>query len=126
MNKKYHNEYYIKNKSKIKQQVKEYYWSVKQQILFFYSQGTMSCQFCNEDDINNLQIDHLNGNGKQHREMKLRGQHLQSFLLKNNFPNDYLILCKNCNYKKHNLSPNDIPMLEGLIKIWHERGEVNE
>ena len=57
------------------------------------------CNFCSEDNIEYLTIDHINNDGAQHR--KIIGTQIFPFLKRNNFPKDFQILCFNCNYLKH-------------------------
>lgn len=68
------------------------------------------CDGCNESNIRHLCIDHINGNGVQHR--KEVGSHLYDWLIKNNFPEGFRVLCHNCNqslgysgYCPHNQQP---------------------
>jgi hypothetical protein len=67
-------------------------------VIDHYSKGKNSCAICNERDIDVLTIDHINGGGNQHRIQVAR--HICAFLIKNNFPDGYRILCMNCNIKE--------------------------
>lgn len=61
------------------------------------------CINCNHDDLFSLTIDHISGNGAEHR--KEIGPDICQWLKNNGFPKDnYQILCYNCNYKKHHRS----------------------
>jgi Cdc6-like AAA superfamily ATPase len=53
------------------------------------------CSCCGESNIKFLTIDHINGGGRKHRE-NIKSK-IQVWLVKNNFPNDFQILCYNCN-----------------------------
>jgi hypothetical protein len=54
------------------------------------------CACCGETHYEFLAIDHINGGGsKQKREVY--GSHLYEWLIKNNFPEGYRVLCHNCN-----------------------------
>lgn len=56
------------------------------------------CYCCGETEILFLNLDHINGGGKQDR--KKHGGNQTNFLLsviKRGFPNEYRILCYNCN-----------------------------
>lgn len=63
--------------------------------------GGKCCQ-CGESDIRCLQIDHINGGGRQER-MRLKGPYAYYKKVieaaKNN-TNEYQCLCANCNFKK--------------------------
>lgn len=53
------------------------------------------CACCGEDKAEFLAIDHINGNGRKHR--KEVGPHIASWLVRNNFPDGFRLLCHNCN-----------------------------
>jgi len=69
------------------------------------------CVHCGYDDIRALQIDHINGNGAEHRRQlskkyKAKGKSFAGYttyrwLIQNNFPDGFQVLCANCNYIKH-------------------------
>ena len=56
------------------------------------------CKCCGENNIYILSIDHVHGNGKTDK----KAPYLYKYIIKNNFPNDYQILCMNCNWLKNN------------------------
>lgn len=58
------------------------------------------CVRCGEDDIRVLSIDHINNDGAQHRK-KLDGKPLYPWLIKNEFPEGFQVLCRNCNWLKY-------------------------
>ena len=59
------------------------------------------CCNCGINDIDVLDIDHVNNNGASHRKQGMFGYNLFRYLKKNNWPkDDYQLLCKNCNWKK--------------------------
>jgi len=68
------------------------------EIIYHYSNGKMKCNSCGEDIYEFLEIDHLNGGGHQHYT-KTHGK-VMNDIIKNNFPEEYQILCSNCNIKK--------------------------
>ena len=58
------------------------------------------CFCCNESTSEFLTIEHLQGHGRQHKK-KLGGQsYFYPWLIKNNFPKEFTILCMNCNFAK--------------------------
>lgn len=57
------------------------------------------CEICSESFIEFLAIDHKYGHGKEHRKEVGGGTKFCSWLIKNNFPDGYRILCHNCNLK---------------------------
>ena len=59
------------------------------------------CRCCGETIMGFLAVDHING--RKHlpeKEKNLRSSGLINFLIKNNFPDGYQILCHNCNMAK--------------------------
>lgn len=54
------------------------------------------CACCGEDKYEFLAIDHINGGGTQHRA-KEKISNLDRWLINNNFPEGFRILCHNCN-----------------------------
>ncbi len=67
-------------------------------VLSHYSGGVPSCACCKETHIEFLSIDHIGGNGRQHREtLQQSGTNIYHFLKKNGFPAGYRVLCHNCN-----------------------------
>jgi len=70
-------------------------------VLTHYSQGKPKCQCCGEDRIEFLGMDHINGGGNKHRrEIKLSGFAFYNWLIANNFPVGFRVLCHNCNMAK--------------------------
>jgi hypothetical protein len=60
------------------------------------------CVCCGEDHQEFLQIDHINGGGNKHRKEIKRGGHtFYLWLAQHGFPNEYQLLCANCNSAKH-------------------------
>lgn len=73
-------------------------WKLKLEIINAYGG---KCECCGETNIEFLTIDHINGNGKEHRNeiKKESGIDLYRWLRKNNFPTDnFRLLCMNCNF----------------------------
>ena len=109
--------YYQKNKEEIKIKNKKYrdensVWinhkkrivakkvrlENKIKIINHYSKGKNCCEKCRIKDIDVLTVDHLEGKGNQLR----RGKHknLYAWIVRNDFPSGFQILCFNCNWKK--------------------------
>lgn len=60
-----------------------------------------SCKCCGETEKKFLTIDHVNGGGTKHRAKIGRGScDFHRWLVKNNFPSEYQVLCFNCNCAK--------------------------
>lgn len=63
-----------------------------------YSNYDIKCNCCGERRVDFLTVDHINNNGASHR--KELGHHLVHWIIKNNFPKEFQILCSNCNTSK--------------------------
>jgi len=62
----------------------------------------MRCSNCGYDDIDCLDIDHTNNDGRLHRRLnKNVGKCTYFYLQKDNYPDEFDVLCRNCNWKKH-------------------------
>ena len=56
------------------------------------------CSCCGESDYRFLCIDHKNNDGYEHRKKVRGGENMYRFILKNNYPENFQILCFNCNF----------------------------
>jgi hypothetical protein len=70
----------------------------KKIVIAHYSDGSNSCKCCGETAIEFLTVDHIEGGGSSHR--KQIGTGIIHYLLLNNLPQGYQILCFNCNCAK--------------------------
>jgi hypothetical protein len=63
-----------------------------------------SCPGCNVDDIDVLCIDHINGDGAEHRKNNglKGGSDMYRWIRKNGYPDDLRLLCHKCNQALHN------------------------
>lgn len=71
-------------------------FALKIQVIEHYG-GVCAC--CGEFRLEFLQIDHINGDGKAHRDhLKLHGgTSIYSWLRSHDFPKGFRVLCANCN-----------------------------
>lgn len=69
-------------------------------VMTHYSHGLMECE-CGESRIQCLTIDHINGGGNKHRKEVGEGVTFYRWLIKNNFPEGFRVLCMNCNFYAH-------------------------
>ena len=67
-------------------------------MIVHYSKGVPQCSCCGELIYEFLTIDHVHNDGKDHR--KKIGHNLYDWLIKNNFPDGFQVLCMNCNWAK--------------------------
>lgn len=54
------------------------------------------CDCCGENKYEFLVFDHINGGGNQHR-INGDGRKIVRYLIKNNYPDGFRVLCHNCN-----------------------------
>lgn len=76
----------------------------KLEVIYWYSNGTMRCECCGELQYEFLAIDHIYNNGYNHRqsgELKRYSNDIINYLISNDFPEGYQILCHNCNQIKY-------------------------
>lgn len=94
------NKWREKNREKVRKMDKEYRDNLRFTVLAGYSDGQPKCTCCGESHIEFLTIDHIEGKGiKYGREKKLKNTYqFYNWLVKNNFPEGYQVLCRNCNY----------------------------
>ena len=81
-----------------KELVRKYHANRRKVVLEYYGGVPTKCACCGESRIEFLSIDHINGGGSKHRkELKIFGIRFNDWLIKNNYPEGYRILCHNCN-----------------------------
>lgn len=95
---KRHKKYYNKNKEHWLEYNKNLRKEKRLECLTHYGGNPPKCDCCGEMHIEFLTIDHIEGGGNKHRNrLGLRGSFLYYWLIKNNFPEGYRVLCYNCN-----------------------------
>jgi len=77
-------------------------WRINQRklVLEHYGGTPPSCSCCGESIIEFLTVDHIDNDGAAHRrDNKIAsGGQTYSWIIKNNFPPGFQILCMNCNF----------------------------
>jgi hypothetical protein len=85
-------------------------------VIYYYG-GKCAC--CGEGHYEFLHIDHIHGNGAAHRrELEKMGvTYIATWIIENNFPKDFRVLCANCNLAigfygrcPHSLEKNGVVM----------------
>jgi hypothetical protein len=71
---------------------------IRQEVLSYYSAGTLKCACCRETEIDFLTVDHMYGKGTEHR--REAGSYVYQWLYHTGFPPGFQILCANCNMSK--------------------------
>lgn len=94
--KNYHKKLRDKHGEELNKKSREYHKKLRLAIISAYTNGTMKCK-CGYTDIRALTIDHINGGGRQERKRIGSNSVFYNYLIKNNFPEGYQILCANCN-----------------------------
>lgn len=127
--------YYAVNKKRIRAYYKTYYKTKQKQLRVAYKKWHNAikeevfnaygnrCVCCGETKKEFLTIDHINNDGREHRE-KVGAQGVYLDIKKQGFPKDkYRILCMNCNhslgihgYCPHNLLDVKLISLEDYAK----------
>lgn len=72
----------------------------KLKVFKFYSKKEIpTCSNCSFDNIKALCIDHINDDGHKERKLNLYnpGSDFYYWIIRNNFPEGYQVLCYNCN-----------------------------
>lgn len=74
--------------------------AIRAEVLGYYSGGPPRCACCGTDTFDLLSIDHLNGGGEAHRKEVGGGTRLYRWLRKSGYPQEFQVLCFNCNLAK--------------------------
>ena len=97
----YRREYYAKHKEHLEElhsrNRRRQYREWREAVINHYG-GKCAC--CSETILEFLSIDHINGGGNKHRKeigIPGGGAHFYKWLIKNNYPAGFRILCMNCN-----------------------------
>lgn len=77
--------------------------NLKSRVFRHYSGGFPHCACCGDTLFDNLQLDHVDGDGKEQRERNFEGRSgvpLYRWVEKNEFPSGFAVLCGHCNHAK--------------------------
>jgi len=97
-NPNYEKERYRKNPEIAKERAKKSFKEKRILCLKHYSGDFPKCECCGEDRIEFLAMDHVDGGGTKHkRQLQEDGSNLYRWLIENNFPKGFRVLCHNCN-----------------------------
>jgi len=101
----------VENGTKNQKQIYNHKFKLKLDIFSHYKTDNKikcSCPNCNVDDIDVLCVDHINGDGAEHR--KIVGRNMYNWVKLNNYPDTFRLLCYNCNQSldHHGYCPHDI------------------
>jgi hypothetical protein len=94
----YHQVWYQENKKRLNSIRSDYRKNCKKKVFDHYGR---KCTCCGETEEIFLTIDHINGGGsKQRKELGGSGNRFYEWLVNNNFPEGFQVLCRNCNWAK--------------------------
>lgn len=83
------------NPKKVRETRRKYHQRRKLKVLIHYGGNPPKCVCCGESHIEFLTIDHYNIKiDKKHRS----GDNLYGWIIRNNFPEGFRVLCLNCNF----------------------------
>jgi hypothetical protein len=98
---------------------------VKLKLDAFNAYGGARCACCSEENIEFLTIDHMNGNGNEHRrQIGGSGYKTYQWLRKNGYPTGFRVLCFNCNSARgaYGYCPHEKQALKLATVASFERG----
>lgn len=94
--KEYQKNFYERNKDSILARNRKKWEEDRIKCLVRYSGDCPLCACCGEDKYEFLALDHINGGGNKQR--KNIGGNLVRWIIKNNYPTGFRVLCHNCNH----------------------------
>ena len=80
--------------------MKHYTQGQRRNVISYYSNGENACKCCGLDVYEFLCVDHINNDGAEHRKQIGGSSELIKWIIKNNYPSGFQILCQNCNVGK--------------------------
>jgi len=91
--------YIGRNPERVKERQGIYRRGRRLKVLTYYSNGTPKCECCEETLLEFLCLDHTDGGGNKHRKTlgDPSGTSIYQWIIKNNFPKGFRVLCYNCN-----------------------------
>jgi hypothetical protein len=73
--------------------------NLKCAVVNVLTDGEGTCRSCGQGDIDVLNVDHIDNDGKEHRKI-VPTSNILRWLIQNDYPPGFQILCANCNLKK--------------------------
>jgi hypothetical protein len=93
------NDYHANHREKRNEAQRRRHRHLRELVLTHYG-SKCSWPGCDVTDLDMLQIDHVSGNGcKQRKELGSGGRGVMLYIVNNNFPEGFRILCANHNWK---------------------------
>lgn len=84
---------------------------IRLKVLNHYSKGNPRCQKCGFKKIECLDLDHINNGGNKDRRSNPKHNFYSwwKWIIDNNYPKEFQVLCRNCNWEKHILTMRNRP-----------------
>jgi len=96
---------------------RQYMLKLRMSVLQHYCNGDLKCNYCGESRIECLQLDHINNDGYIQRKKMGHRATFYLWLIENNYPPGYQILCANCNwYKRYHPEWEGKAELQAVLK----------
>jgi len=106
--------YRIKNQTTIRKKAIEMRFVNREQInaysrnrnhqrkldVFKHYSPNLMCQCCGDNHLQFLTVDHIDGRKPHNHDYGFVGTKLYNWIIKNNYPEGFQILCMNCNFAK--------------------------
>ena len=112
----YKHNWYLANREKNR----NYSRNARLKVLQHYSGNeTPYCECCGENTYEFLSLDHTNGDGAEHRrKLGTGGDRTYRWIIKNDFPDGFRVLCYNCNLSHgfNGYCPHQLE--EGENRLW--------
>lgn len=93
----YSHTYHEKHKEEEREKSKIRRDAIRMKVLVHYSDNPPFCACCSENKTEFLCLDHINGGGEQQRKQIGQGAKIYNWIIRNNFPVGFRVLCANCN-----------------------------
>lgn len=87
----------LRDNPSYREKEKQYRLQTKLKCINHYSNNQARCFCCGEANILFLTLDHTKNNGAEHRKEIKGGFAMQRWIIQNNFPSGFQVLCWNCN-----------------------------
>jgi hypothetical protein len=92
------------NKAKRKESIRAHFENLKNAVINVLTDGEGTCRWCGQGDQDVLTIDHMNNDGAAHRRefggKHFTGRNIYRWIVQNDYPPGFQVLCCNCNTKK--------------------------
>jgi len=92
-------EHLQKYRKKTRNKLSKQHQELRREIITYYGGDPPKCAICECDLYEVLSVDHLFNNGANHRRQV--GSNIYASIKKDNFPQEFQVLCRNCNWLKN-------------------------